>query len=52
MSPGTMTGWPSSRKRRESSGRPGPKERVAPLRCTQTSVSTPFTVCVSILAML
>ena len=52
MSPGTITGWPVSRKTGGRSGCPGPKARVAPLRCTHSCVGTPSTSCVSSLAML
>ena len=52
MSPGISTGWPTARYARGTSGMPGGKARVAPLRWTQSFVGLPSTRCSSILAML
>ena len=44
MSPGMITGWPISRYGSGTSGWPGGKARVAPLRCTQTRLRMPSIV--------
>ena len=52
MLPGTNTGWPIAWYSGGRPGAPGPKARVAPLRCTHTFISLPSIRWVSILPML
>ena len=52
MEPPISTGWPAGRSAGGSSGWPGPKARVAPLRCTYSSRRWPSTRCSSTLQVL